>query len=195
MDGTLHDLNTNYAAQHRPQLANEVLRQMLSALAYLGNMGYVHRDIKPDNIFYTTSPGHRRKHHFRLGDFGLCEFGSVIAAESGGAGDGVIGTRPYLAPELHQDCPIRRPQTHKSDVWALYVTVLWVRYGDGLWESACRGGRDVGSLEVRYRLGAKAVVSENLRGLRFMARPDPSERDTAVTMERRLAAGGVGVVG
>jgi serine/threonine protein kinase len=197
MEGTLYDLNassTNYLPHRRPYLADSVLRQMLSALAYLGGLGYVHRDIKPDNIFYNTTTtgghGHGGTHHFRLGDFGLCEFGSVIAA---GGGE-IIGTKSYLAPELHRHHPKYRCQTHKSDVWALYVTVLWALEGDALWDEVGYGGCDGKSLEFRYRLSAKAMRDEDLWGLRYMARSDPSERVTAKVMERVLAAGGPGVL-
>ncbi|EAQ86640.1 hypothetical protein CHGG_07893 [Chaetomium globosum CBS 148.51] len=99
MEGTVASLNETYPPERRPQLANSVLRQMLPALAYLDELGYVHRDVKPDNIFYNTTGPHT--HHFQLGDFGLCEFGSVIAAAGGDA----VGPKSYKAPELHRDHP------------------------------------------------------------------------------------------
>ncbi|KAH6850916.1 kinase-like domain-containing protein [Chaetomium sp. MPI-CAGE-AT-0009] len=55
MEGSLANLNANHPHHLRPHLANEVLRQMLPALAYLSCLGYVHRDVKPQNIFYTTT--------------------------------------------------------------------------------------------------------------------------------------------
>ncbi|KAH6640783.1 kinase-like domain-containing protein [Chaetomium tenue] len=113
MEGTVASLNETYPPERRPELANSVLRQMLPALAYLAKLGYVHRDVKPDNIFYnTTGPD---MHHFQLGDFGLCELESIIAADDGDA----VGARSYQAPELHPDHLHKCCQTHKSDVWAL----------------------------------------------------------------------------
>lgn len=46
-----------------------VVRQLFAALAYLHARGIIHRDVKPDNVFYDA------RHEVRLGDFGLAKFG------------------------------------------------------------------------------------------------------------------------
>ena len=149
MEGNLLSLTERFS-YFRPLLARQVLRQMLHALDYLSTRGYVHRDVKPDNIFWLPVPvgpatfqGRNKGNdndnswklsassalpfHFRLGDFGLCESESRI-----GPGE-THGTLVYMAPELFSEHRRLRRPSHKSDVWALYVTVLWVLDLDGIW--------------------------------------------------------------
>ncbi|AEO61652.1 hypothetical protein MYCTH_2121454 [Thermothelomyces thermophilus ATCC 42464] len=122
MDGNLASLAEGMARPRRV-LAKHVLCQMLQALDYLSVRGYVHRDVKPDNIFFVLAPGYGGRDkdrggddwdsdwdrgtgaspfpfHFRLGDFGLCEHESRIDAGT------VRGTTAFMAPELFP----RRPR-------------------------------------------------------------------------------------
>lgn len=125
MEGTLKSLVESVNAPCTFALATGVLHEMLQALDYLSCLGYVHRDVKPGNIFYVSRRPNPQSttwldvlpYHFRLGDFGLCDRVQNIS----GAAD---GTPFYMAPELFEE-PRRHAQSHKSDVWSLYVTVLW----------------------------------------------------------------------
>ncbi|KAG8409999.1 hypothetical protein J3459_007747 [Metarhizium acridum] len=93
------------------KLADTVLHHMLQALDHLATKGIVHRDMKPANILYIT--GKDGKYHFQLGDFGFCN--QAIMAQS------QVGTPIYMAPEMFKE----GEQTHKLDIWSLYVTILW----------------------------------------------------------------------
>ena len=62
------------------------IRQAASALEYLASQGVVHGDIKPSNLFLSSSM------QICIGDFGL----SLLA----GTCAGVSGTPNYIAPEL-----------------------------------------------------------------------------------------------
>lgn len=82
--------------EHRAGL----LDQLASALAHVHKAGLVHRDLKPDNVLVTesfwTAP-------YVTGTVKLVDFG--IAAEVGNprpltATGAIIGTVPYLAPEI-----------------------------------------------------------------------------------------------
>ena len=64
--------------------------ETIAALEALHAMGFVHRDIKPDNIMIAASG------HIKLGDFG-----SSARLDSAGKAYGrAVGTPHYLAPEI-----------------------------------------------------------------------------------------------
>jgi serine/threonine protein kinase len=108
-EGTLESLVENGA--DTSAVANSVFPQMLQALDCIASRGILHRDVKPENILYISQPG--GQYQFQLGDFGLCNR-AVDAATS-------VGTPLYLAPEMF----LEGDQTHKVDVWSLFVTMLW----------------------------------------------------------------------
>jgi hypothetical protein len=122
--------------------------------------GLLHRDIKPDNIFYDSQNGVAV-----LGDFGLA------ARDDGQAG--LAGTRGYLAPELAD-----RPASVKSDVYALAATLFHLTTGArpfadcNLYESLClaREGlpRPLPSLSQLPK-GVEEVIRAGME-------PDPEQR-------------------
>lgn len=107
-EGTLESLVEKGSCTH---VAETVFHQMLQALDYLASNGIVHRDMKPENILYVSRLGDQ--YQFQLTDFGLCS--RAISAKTS------VGTLLYMAPEMFQP----GGQTHKVDVWSLFVTMLW----------------------------------------------------------------------
>ncbi|KAJ9460547.1 putative serine/threonine-protein kinase nek3 [Diplonema papillatum] len=92
-----------------------ILIQICSALQYLHEQRYLHRDIKAQNIFLTSS------NIVKLGDFGVSKHvGSVGVAST------VCGTYSYFSPEMCQ----RKPYSSKSDLFALGV-VLYEMLSNG----------------------------------------------------------------
>jgi serine/threonine protein kinase len=83
--------------------------QLCSALAYMGEAGMVHLDVKPKNIIMGAPP--------RLIDLSIAR--TVQEARST---SGPIGTDAYMAPE---QCGLDRrgEMGHASDVWGLGVTL------------------------------------------------------------------------
>ena len=53
-EGNLRSLAYSVPKQQLSDLARNVLHHMLQALDYLASLGFVHRDVKPANIFYNT---------------------------------------------------------------------------------------------------------------------------------------------
>ncbi|KAJ5383081.1 hypothetical protein N7517_000992 [Penicillium concentricum] len=110
-DGTLHSLvATGEFSSHHSDLTNKFAHHTLQALDYLDIKGVVHRDTKPENILYTrmSLPPHML---YQVGEFGLCN--RTVSARTH------VGTPLFAAPEL----PKR--QSHKMDVWSLFVTIAW----------------------------------------------------------------------
>ncbi|RNF01267.1 putative protein kinase [Trypanosoma rangeli] len=83
------------------------MEQCASALAFIHERGFLHRDLKPTNIFFDNNKD------IKIGDFGL-------AATVGLGRQTIVGTPMYLAPErmLHQ------VYDEKVDVWGLGVVIL-----------------------------------------------------------------------
>ncbi|KAJ9471730.1 F-box protein dre-1 [Diplonema papillatum] len=82
--------------------------QMCAAMNYLHEQDYIHRDIKPTNIFFTADDC------VRLGDFGLSR-----RCEDAGRKT-IVGTPYYFAPELL----LRQRYTNKVDLWGLGIVIL-----------------------------------------------------------------------
>ncbi|GAA1968650.1 serine/threonine protein kinase [Catenulispora subtropica] len=90
-----------------PRFALKVLASLLDALAAVHRAGVVHRDVKPANVMLTS------------GGVVLADFGIARSAESLGltAADALMGTVPYLAPELFQ----AETPTPAADVYAVGI--------------------------------------------------------------------------
>ena len=91
------------AARIRP-----ILTQLLLALGYVHQRGFVHRDLKAANVRVTQGPG--GEDVVKLMDFGLMGL-------AGGSGGPIVGTIGYLPPEV-----IRRgPIDQRTDLYSLGV--------------------------------------------------------------------------
>ncbi len=87
---TLRD-TLNFSTTHclSPKEACEVMLQLTSGVSYIHRHGIIHRDIKPDNLFYLPDGS------IKISDFGI----STMLGEKL-SGDGVSGTIFYTAPEI-----------------------------------------------------------------------------------------------
>ncbi|KAI0156868.1 kinase-like domain-containing protein [Xylariaceae sp. FL1272] len=171
-EGTLESLFMNEGLQlqqaNNTHPADTALEHILQALDFLSTQNIIHRDIKPENIFYATKSGN---YVFQLGDFGLSR--SEAYAQT------FAGTPIYMAPEVYRG----QTQTHKCDIWSLYVTMLWTMNVQSFREEAPKR-QDVDCLlEFIQSCAAFALP------LREMARSNPDERASAAQMLVKIFAG------
>jgi eukaryotic-like serine/threonine-protein kinase len=110
------DLETHrqrLGGQLPPAEVIEVGVLLLDALAHAHGAGFLHRDVKPANLFLTETG------ELKVLDFGLCR-GLAAACMLGITGDVTIGTRGFMAPEqaarrwLHIDA--------RADIWSAGAT-------------------------------------------------------------------------
>lgn len=99
-----------------PQVALEVLSQVLEGLAAAHQAGLMHRDLKPENIL--LSPDGRVK----IADFGLAR----AVESSTSATSALIGTVAYLSPELLR----RGTADERSDIYALGIMLFEMLTGE-----------------------------------------------------------------
>ncbi|XP_014053380.1 myotonin-protein kinase isoform X1 [Salmo salar] len=110
--GDLLTLLSKFGDRIPEDMAQFYLAEMVMAIDSIHRMGYVHRDIKPDNIMLTAEG------HVRLGDFGSClrvqEDGMVHSSLA-------VGTPDYLSPEILRAVEGGGGYGPECDWWALGV--------------------------------------------------------------------------
>jgi serine/threonine protein kinase len=146
-------------------VANSAFPQMLQALDCIAWKGIVHRDVKPENILYISQPD--GQYQFQLGDFGLCN--RIVDAAT------FAGSRLYMPPEMFQE----GDQTHKVDVWSLFVTMLWILDAG---EFRQRSNKFKTVAEVRRVVLSAASNVDSVSKIREMAIVNPEERASAAQM-------------
>ncbi|KAF2482835.1 kinase-like domain-containing protein [Neohortaea acidophila] len=139
--GDLNDLiNKGYFSRED---RNCMFKQLLRGVEYLHSRGIAHRDLKSENLLLTSTGC------LKLADFGTAEVFSGMHPGLRGCrrqslvkeedevrlcAPGLVGSRPYMAPEIieHED----RYDPRAVDIWSCAIVYLTLCIGGTPWEFA-----------------------------------------------------------
>ena len=98
-----------------------LFEQMCQVLGYLHDLGWVHRDVKPDNILFNKAS------ELRLIDFSLTtRAAGAVSKLMGSKGKVIQGTRTYISPETI----LKAPASPQSDIYSLGITLFEILTGE-----------------------------------------------------------------
>jgi len=111
-----------------PEYACAIARDAARGLAAIHRAGYVHRDVKPDNLFLCDQDRHGVT--IKVIDFGFC----TEAQRANDEGRNVLGTLEYIAPEQ----AVAEAIDVRSDVYSLGVVLFRCITGELPFDASAR---------------------------------------------------------
>lgn len=152
-----------------------VIREMGKAATYMHARGLIHGDIKPGNIL-VTRPG-----DVKLLDFGIARNVKDFTDEEAESDEEfVLGTRPYMAPELFDSTA---KVDHQTDIYALGVT-FYKMFTGVLPEAPYRGASEI---KVSLPKGIDPILAQAMNpspDKRFMTAKELADALENVFLER-----------
>lgn len=111
------DLKRKIKMGLQPQTAFSIAKQLANALGFAHSKGYIHRDIKPDNVLFRHDGG------LVLTDFGIAKAHDSSTQMT--ATGTVIGTPHYMSPEQAQGQEL----DHRSDIYSIGIVLYEMLVG------------------------------------------------------------------
>lgn len=153
--------------------AADLIRAILSAVAYLHDHGIVHRDLKPENLLFRTPEDNA---DLLIADFGLSR---IMDEEQFHVLTTTCGTPGYMAPEIFKKSGHGKP----VDIWAIGVITYFLLCGytpfdrdSNLEEMQAILAADYSFAPAEYWRGISETAREFIRRCLTI---DPKERMTA----------------
>ncbi len=153
----------------------EIASQVCEGLEVLHQKSVLHRDLKPANVIVGDDG------RVKITDFGLADFIANISSDS------IVGTVPYIAPEILE----LKTATPSSDIFSLGVMLYEVSTGQRPYQinSAISLRKSLHRMELLTRLKAGPVPPDRMLGdydpelsefIMHCLRPAPEERPESV---------------
>ncbi|PAV81003.1 hypothetical protein WR25_19427 [Diploscapter pachys] len=132
--------------------------ELIEALCALHGMGYIHRDVKPDNMLVNRSG------HIKLADFGTCvrmnENGVVRCSTA-------VGTPDYISPEVLRNQGQDAEFGREVDYWSVGVFIYEMLYGETPFfkDSLATTYANIMDHENSLKFPEDVVISDNAKHL------------------------------
>ncbi|KAK2781145.1 hypothetical protein FQN52_001792 [Onygenales sp. PD_12] len=168
LDGNVLTLADQNAFQQTRGLANSLMKDMLQALDYLSTHHIIHYAVKPENILYKRAAD--GTHTFQLSDTNF----SALTRDP----RAIDKCRIFHAPEILNRKPVL---STKIDVWALYVTLIYLVNVSGHRLQLLHSRTDTDLIEVIRRSTHEACFND----FAAMATVEPTARATSGQMLAR----------
>lgn len=164
-----------------PQTVMQIFAQIVSAVKYLHENGFVHRDLKLENIMVESATNSNIP-TIKIIDFGfareLPKDGSPVKTQ--------CGSIDYMAPELLQKKGMKAYDPKKVDVWSLGV-ILYVMLTNNMPYNHDSRPKLIQMIRSKKNLKIPQEISDYQELLLAMMEKDPNKRITAAEVANRIA--------